>query len=468
MANSIPIRFTEEKYATKNEVIKELKTPLIDKFWYDITLYRQNFMRPLSLKALNGENLRYCGTVSLNSELSKSEAKLIKLFSRYTKLDFKNGDQKIFDNKCDIESLSYVAKFYGLDVDEPYLRSVLNDKIYNVEGKYKDLLHYSNALKEGLRIYASPIDEDFLANIYMKISGNDELTSFYRTNKIGSNEPIIGKLYDSAPAELIESAMNGLFAFLAGDNVSALIKSFVSYYFINYIKPFDDFNNEISLITMKAILSHSDIDELAIHIPLEILLVEDNDNIGRIFAEVQKNNDTTYFVDLGLKILNLKLDEMLSLINNLEVTSLKQDYYHDDRVEAGIISLFEDEIKIETNNKQEVPQKEIKQDINKSIDKSSDDNELAISIDLPSLDEKAASRLEEDLLESDPELKRGQAYFYARHCTMKKRYTIRQYQKELGCAYETARTSMDSLVKLGYYRQEMVKNKKVYTPILKK
>ena len=74
-------------------------------------------------------------------------------------------------------------------------------------------------------------------------------------------------------------------------------------------------------------------------------------------------------------------------------------------------------------------------------------------------------RLEQDLLESDPSLKKGEAYFYARHCTMNKRYTIAQYKKELGCAYETARTSMEHLAELGYYRKEQVKNKFVYTPI---
>ena len=101
-------------------------------------------------------------------------------------------------------------------------------------------------------------------------------------------------------------------------------------------------------------------------------------------------------------------------------------------------------------------------------EKEPDITGLAIAYLPPVLDEKALKRLEEDLLESDPELKRGQAKFYARHCTMGKRYTIQQFKKEINCAYETARTSMDGLVELGYYRQEMVKNKKVYTPIKRK
>jgi hypothetical protein len=41
------------------------------------------------------------------------------------------------------------------------------------------------------------------------------------------------------------------------------------------------------------------------------------------------------------------------------------------------------------------------------------------------------------------------------------------YQKEMNVVYETARTSMEQLVSLGYYRRESVKNKFVYTPVKK-
>ena len=75
--------------------------------------------------------------------------------------------------------------------------------------------------------------------------------------------------------------------------------------------------------------------------------------------------------------------------------------------------------------------------------------------------------LAEDLLESDPFLKPGQAAFYVRHCTVGKFYTIAQYQKATGCVYETARTSMDNLAKRGYYKRENLKNKFIYTPIPK-
>ena len=85
----------------------------------------------------------------------------------------------------------------------------------------------------------------------------------------------------------------------------------------------------------------------------------------------------------------------------------------------------------------------------------------------PVLDEKQAARLEEHLLESNVMMKKGEAHFYARHCTIGMNYTIAQFKKEVGCAYETARSSMDNLVLLGYYRKEPYKNKFIYMPVKK-
>ena len=65
-------------------------------------------------------------------------------------------------------------------------------------------------------------------------------------------------------------------------------------------------------------------------------------------------------------------------------------------------------------------------------------------------------------------LRKTQAHFYARHCSLGKYYTIQQFKKMEKVVYETARTSMDMLAKLGYYKKEQIKNKFVYTPIERK
>ncbi|MEA5061621.1 MAG: hypothetical protein VB015_04345 [Erysipelotrichaceae bacterium] len=487
-SNDLAIRFTEDKYATRTEVAKDLKTPLVDSFWKIIKDYRSNFTRVLSLKAVDNTYLNYCGCQTITNSMNKIEMKLVKLFSKYTKLDSKNGDLRIFQNKCEINSLFSIAGKYGLDVDENYLRSLIDGKITTIASSHRQLANYVEAFKEAKRLYTSPIDEDFIASVYAKLIGNSELISLYRTenDQNPENRMIIDRLYTSAPVSSIEPMMANLFQFLNSTTQSELVKSLVAYYFINYVKPFPNANDEIAVIVAKAILSHSDIDELALFLPLEVLLFGDQDTIARLFVEVQKTNDVTYFLGFGFKMVDTLLDQMLELINNLEANTLKNDYYHEAKIETGAISLFEEEAKKEeakipvptpvektavVEEKPIVKQAVVespKPTVTENENQKEEKSELAFSMNLPILDEKDACRLEEHLLELDPELKKGQAYFYARHCTMGKRYTIGQYKKALGCAYETARTSMDSLANLGYYRQEMVKNKKVYTPISKK
>lgn len=71
------------------------------------------------------------------------------------------------------------------------------------------------------------------------------------------------------------------------------------------------------------------------------------------------------------------------------------------------------------------------------------------------------------LLETNPSLSKKQASFLSTHCTMGRYYSIQQFKSYARVAYETARTSMDKLAALGYYEKLQVKNKFVYTPVLK-
>ena len=71
------------------------------------------------------------------------------------------------------------------------------------------------------------------------------------------------------------------------------------------------------------------------------------------------------------------------------------------------------------------------------------------------------------LLETNPSISKKQAQFLSTHCTVGRYYTIQHFKSYCKVAYETARTSMDKLAALGYYEKLQVKNKFVYTPVLK-
>ena len=81
------------------------------------------------------------------------------------------------------------------------------------------------------------------------------------------------------------------------------------------------------------------------------------------------------------------------------------------------------------------------------------------------LNEKEIKETARYILQTNPNIRKPQALFYAAHCTIGCYYTIQDYKRATRCVYETARTSMDNLAKEGYYEKRQVKNKFVYTPI---
>ena len=79
-------KFSEEKYATKHDVVVEMKTNLIDGIWTQILSYRQQFMKPINLKHIDNTNFSICFTPSINAKLNTIERKLSNLSNKYAKL----------------------------------------------------------------------------------------------------------------------------------------------------------------------------------------------------------------------------------------------------------------------------------------------------------------------------------------------------------------------------------------------
>lgn len=469
-SNELAIRFTEETYATKNEVSKELKMSLIDNIWSNILNYRSNFNRYLPIRSINKSQMLICFCPSINSALSKLESKLLKSLKEYMRLDSVSGDLSYFESTCLISSLKSLVKEYDLDADELYLKSLVKGDLKEVSAQNRILYRYKKSLDFIKKSAHKNIDIDFLAQLYSVFTENNELTTFYRTTEDSNpeNRVLIDRIYTCAPTSLIDNMMNSLFDFIEQSNFNGLTKAIVTYYYVNYIRPFPQYSDDIALLLAKAILAHYDFDSLGVLIPLEDILVENAEQIARVFVEVQKTNDLTYFINYAISFINNKCEFMSDIIANRSVYELRNDFYKvdDEEVKEEVV----EETPVEV--KEIAPVAEVKEEvlptptvIEIKKEEVNQTQEIAVSYIPPALDEKQAARLEQHLLELEPTMKKGEAKFFARHCTMGKRYTIAQYKKALGCAYETARTSMDHLVELGYYRKEAVKNKHVYTPL---
>lgn len=501
--NTIAQRFTENVYATKSEVKHELRTPLVDTFWKNIVAYRKQFEKPAGVADIDRTPITYCLCPSIAEKINTLDRNLNSLSDAYEMLSKEGHERSIYHREAQVDILKEIAKHNELDVDDKFLQMVIDGTISLDEEKYECLENYIRVLKNVETYAESRIDADLLATLYARLTSSNELASLFRTSEFVSsaNKVVIDRIYECAPSNLINGLMSDLLDTINSDELPVVVKAALTYYYVTRILPFADHNEEMALIMTKLVLAKDDIPHLIIDLNLERLFTFLSEAVDKCKVEAQRYKDLTYFLDLFIKLMNDQIDKEISRINHISAKALKEDYYKEDYKEAQTSPLYEEEKteesveEIDETQYEEVTIKPFNEEIEDSVPaveesipeapveiKKEPEPEpvkvvetrippqnayqgLAISSLPIVLDEKQAQLLEEDLLESDPELKRIQAYFYARHCTMGKRYTIAQFKRETGCAYETARTSMDSLAALGYYRQEMVKNKKVYTPI---
>ena len=471
-SNDIAIRFTEQYYATKKEVSKELKISVIDGVWDKILSYRAPFSPYLSIRGIDKNQLRVCLCPSISSKITAVEAKLLRVVSEANKLSAVNSDKQYFYQTQLVKSLQNIALANLSVSDEQHVREVINGT-----GRDRKLAQYLAALKHIGAHYTENIDEDFLADLYSKVTGNSELTSFYRTNDLEdiNTSALISRLYKCAPANLVETMINSLFTFVEKNTVSPLCRALISFYYIQFVKPFNDYNEEIAALFAKAVLAHHSLGEFAVYLPLEVLLNESESEVSRIFQEVQTSSDVTYFLVFALQVVDNEFDKTLDSLADYSSRTIRNDFYRLDEEPAKAI---EPEPVIEPIRVEPAPAPVIepvkveptpvKKEEKKPTPVVEKPSGLAVSYIPEELDEKTAQRLERHLLELDVRLKKGQAAFYARHCTLGAYYTIDQYKKAQKCVYETARTAMDKLVEYGYYEKGEFGKKYVYTPVKRK
>jgi hypothetical protein len=203
---------------------------------------------------------------------------------------------------------------------------------------------------------------------------------------------------------------------------------------------------------------HNDFDEVSALLDFEQILSDNEEQVAKIIHEVKKTNDSTYLLVYCLDLSESIATELLDLLQNVSVKTIRNEYYDPNPSTGGVAVATRPTTVTDLNG----PVSE----------EAASQIEFEVSVALPTLpiglEERDAVKIEEHLVEIYPTLKRGQAYFYARHCTIGKYYTIAQYKRLLGCAYETARTSMDNLVELGFYRKEKLNNKFIYTPVARR
>ena len=462
MATRIAIKYTDETYATHRDLQNALRMSLIGDFWKDIEEYRKENAKRLLIKTIGGQPFYYVETPSLKAKYNSYLSLLERYHNAYDELYDLPSVKKRVDKAFLENALNNMAKLSGLDVSDPTLKAIASAMYDNFgsgdAGELSLLTGYRDILKGFAN--SNSFDNDTLFRDYAYLLGEEELTSFYReidnAPQASRGYSISDRFYEEAPAEKIDMLMDALFAFHSVDPTPSFYKAIMTGYYLLYVKPFDNANQALAVLSLKRILGGHGTE----YLPFELSFM-DSPRLSEINKEIQSSGDLTFLIMHLIEQTTPTIRMMLDKIATEKRASLEEEAYTP-KVEKKPDPIPEPAPKEEAEEvKEELEEVEQLEEMQVAPSKI----ELALSAPAESMSDKDIKDAARFLLETHPMLRKQQALFFASHCTMGRYYSIQDYKRYSKCVYETARTSMDNLAREKLYKKLKIKNKFVYTPI---
>ena len=465
----IGIRWSEEKYATKDEVRDAYNMSMIDNIWKQIIDYRRLYTKTLDLHNIDRTPYMVVVTQTIQLKVASVERRLSRILVKTH--DMKAYGKELFAKRRYAKTIEVLDSNYKTNISQEMVSHLLDEDLSTIPSQYSLIYNYIRTLKYyASGHYTDIIDYRLLESILKQIQGvsfdNLKLEKEYREEEIETSHYYQNNyVYKAAPIERIADMIDELCNFVRESDLSPVIKAIVANYYLNYVKPFDYLNEEANALFAKICLGHFDFDEASMYLNFEKIVFDTDEKLNKISVECQKTLDLTYYVNYILDLLDEDLKDILDEIVLTERDEIKNeqiDLSEDEGLNAK--STVEEEAKPSERSVAVMarPVEFVKpQEPSPYIGESN----VALPVFPAGLKEQDVEGIVTNLLEVYPYLKRTQAHFYACHCTIGKHYTISQFKKEENVAYETARTSMDFLAENGFYSKTKVRNKFVYSPV---
>ena len=411
-------RFTDLAYATKEEVKAVYNRDNVQREWEKVLSYRATFTCDSELRD-NDQNAYFLVlSPAILKECYALEENLFKDLVLYLSLSRSAKESFLLKRKtASLLALSH----HGLDKipSQATLERIARNEIENVPTSLFLLGEYSHA-------FDSPTflpDEHGLFRLNNALQGERGEEAMLRTSNA---ESLVNTLRHPLP-ERIPDGLTSYFLFLEQKDIPLLARAVLSIHFFLSALPFEYMNEETGALFVKNFLFHSGLDAIGLAMDFESVFFARSKRFYERLKETEESLDLTYVLAFVLPFLT--------------------------KDEEGIRQLLEE-------CRKEAPSKE--EDIEKP---SAFDSELALPTFQKSEDRKTIDERAKKLREIYPFLKKKEAHFYASHCTIGSFYTIEDFRKEELTVYETARSSMESLARKGFYRKEQQGKKFVYAPI---
>ena len=219
------VRFTDEMYATKDEVKHALNISNIDSIWEKINNYRSYYLKQTSLRNVERVPFSIVLPPRIMFEVVSIEKKLSKLLIKYSRhRGYGNNLLKEFDKKEYLYILKTLSKINEIHISEDTLKAIVDETLPNVPVEYLVLSNYFKTLKYFKTKYAGQINTSLILSLYCKLLNIDfdpsNFNQYFRKVELieRSDHVFLGRHYDAAPIEKIPELIDSLCEFLNDSN----------------------------------------------------------------------------------------------------------------------------------------------------------------------------------------------------------------------------------------------------------
>lgn len=324
-SNALAIRFTDEKYSTKSDVVKALGTSLVDSIWRNIVGYRLQSAHKLSLKTIPQLPFYVTYTQPIASRINEFGVKLAHFMLSFGQIPPESRLLFEVERYAKLNILRDAAAIEGLRINDLSLKAMLNGTYFENNPAHTPILGYRDAINS---FQSAGVNEDLLAGIYGLLNGQEELTSFYRVEDPDSGNLyrtiVINRDYQYAPHDEIPDLMEQLFNFLNNDTTEPIVHAIMALYYFDYVKPFSAHNDLVGCLLAKQILEEANIGLVARLLPLEKVMVP-TERLKTLCLETQRSGDLTYVLLYALDILEPAIDDLVNEIKRAQAAIMQAE-----------------------------------------------------------------------------------------------------------------------------------------------
>ena len=413
------IKFTDENYATKEEIVNFYNSDNISDIINKVKDYRSNFNYQTNLRTIDDRFYFICLTKKLMNDAYGLERLLMHNEISFLKLS--PVDQQTLMNELKLSALLACCKNVGVNPHQNTLRKIVDDSLSSLPTELYIIQAYSNALIQATKIKEITIETIYQINKLLILDDMDAEVKLRSSEIENYNNPLL----QTAPEKIKESLLS-LVELLNDESIPLLVRGIVIIYYFLSVRPFEYSNEETAAILAKAFLHCHFLENTSFLLDFESLAFSKSQWVFKRLKSCQDNDDLTYacFSFLPFLIDNArKLTDKISDLILYPTIAANQD------------------IEVIDMNKKALPS-------------------FPIANSTEEIEEITAK-----LLKTYPLLKKRQAHFYAGHCTIGLHYTVNDFKEAENTVYETARTSMDDLANKGFYKKDKFNKKFVYSPI---